>query len=159
MKSPLVAITRTSVAKGPGIGSLFGSRRKSLDTAKPLAWYDHPFFGKYPAITGNQFGKGEVVYEGTVPSDAVQQALLARVLDHAQLSGPDRKLPASVRVKHGVNREGDAIHYYFNFSSSAQSIAYPYGSGAELLSNHPIATGATLSLAPWDVAIVEQDGK
>jgi len=129
------------------------------DTAKPLAYYDHPFFGKYPAITENQFGKGEVVYEGTVLSDAVQQALLARVLDHAQLTGPDQKLPASVRVKNGVNREGHRIHFYFNFSSSARSIAYPYGSGAELLSNHPIATGGTLSLGPWDVAIVEQGGK
>ena len=92
-------------------------------------------------------------------SDAVQQALLARVLDHAQLTGPDRKLPASVRVKHGVNREGDPIHYYFNFSSSAQSVAHPYGGGAELLLNHPVATGAMLSFAPWDLTIVEQDGK
>src|SRR2546430_4390531 len=28
-----------------------------LDTAKALAYYDHPFFGKYPAITQNTFGK------------------------------------------------------------------------------------------------------
>jgi beta-galactosidase len=29
-----------------------------LESAKPLAFYDHPFFGKYPAITQNQFGSG-----------------------------------------------------------------------------------------------------
>jgi beta-galactosidase len=28
------------------------------ETAKGLAYYDHPFFGKYPAITRNAFGKG-----------------------------------------------------------------------------------------------------
>ena len=30
----------------------------TLDSAKALAYYDHPFFGKYPAITRNEFGKG-----------------------------------------------------------------------------------------------------
>jgi beta-galactosidase len=30
--------------------------------AKPLAYYDHPFFGKYPAITRNAFGKGTFTY-------------------------------------------------------------------------------------------------
>jgi beta-galactosidase len=35
------------------------------DTAKPLASYDHPFFGKYPAITRNRFGKGTLTYEGS----------------------------------------------------------------------------------------------
>jgi beta-galactosidase len=29
--------------------------------AKPLAWYDHPFFGKWPAITENQFGTGTLI--------------------------------------------------------------------------------------------------
>ncbi len=37
----------------------------SLDTAKALAYYDHPFFGKFPAITRNSFGKGTLTYERT----------------------------------------------------------------------------------------------
>jgi beta-galactosidase len=128
-----------------------------LDTAAALAYYDHPFFGNYPAITRNQFGKGEVIYEGTVLSDQLQQAVLERVLDRAQLLEPGQKLPASVRVKHGVNRGGRAIHYYFNFSETAQSVAYPYSGGTELLSSRPIARSATLSLEPWGVAIVEEE--
>src|SRR5258708_6174876 len=31
--------------------------------AKPVAFYDHPFFGKWPAITDNQFGAGTLLYE------------------------------------------------------------------------------------------------
>ncbi len=127
-----------------------------LDTAKPLAYYDHPFFGKYPAITQNQFGKGIVTYEGTVLSDALQQKLLERVLEQAHLSGPDQKLPAAVRVKHGVTRAGKTIHYYFNFSRAELGFVYPYGSGTELLSNRPLASGATIPLEPWGVAIVEE---
>ena len=126
-----------------------------LDNAKALAYYDHPFFGKYPAITENHFGKGTVTYEGTVLSDKLQQQVLARVLDEAQLMGPDQKLPAQVRVKHGIGRDGKAMHYYFNFSSTAQRVTYSYGSGVELLSNRQTAAGSTFPLDPWGVAIVE----
>ena len=28
------------------------------EAAKPLAFYDHPFFGRYPALTRNAFGQG-----------------------------------------------------------------------------------------------------
>jgi beta-galactosidase len=127
-----------------------------LDTAKPLAYYDHPFFGKYPAITENHFGKGTVTYEGTVLSDALQQKVLDRVLDQAQLLGPDQKLPAGVHVKHGIGRAGKAFHYYFNFSAAAQQVVYAYAGATELLSNHPVAKGGALALDPWGVAIVEE---
>jgi beta-galactosidase len=128
-----------------------------LDKAKALAYYDHPFFGKYPAITENHFGKGIVTYEGSVLSDSLQQKVLERVLEQAQLLGPDQKLPAAVKVKHGASRDGKTIHYYFNFSSIPQRIVYPYAAGQELLSNHPLANSAALTLEPWGVAIVEQE--
>jgi beta-galactosidase len=127
-----------------------------LDTASALAYYDHPFFGKYPAITENHFGKGMVTYEGTVLSDELQRKLLERVFDQAQLTGPDRKLPAAIRVKHGVNRAGKTLHYFFNFSAGPQRVAYAYPNGTELLSGLPVATGGEISLDPWGVAIVEQ---
>ena len=44
--------------------------------AKALAYYDHPFFGKWPAITENQFGTGTLLYEGTYLSAALQTAVL-----------------------------------------------------------------------------------
>ena len=40
--------------------------------AKAIAFYDHPFFGKWPAITENSFGSGTLLYEGTYLSDALQ---------------------------------------------------------------------------------------
>ena len=128
-----------------------------LDTAKPLAFYDHPFFGKYAAVTENRFGKGMVTYEGTVLSDALQQKVLEHVLNQAQLLGPDQKLPAAVRVKHGTSRSGKMLHYYFNFSAASQQVPYSYGGGTELLTSHRLAKGAELSIEPWGVAIVEQE--
>src|SRR5205823_682492 len=45
-------------------------------SAKPLGFYDHPFFGSWPAITRNQFGSGTLTYEGTALSDGLQQAVV-----------------------------------------------------------------------------------
>ncbi|HEY3441402.1 MAG TPA: beta-galactosidase [Paludibaculum sp.] len=127
-----------------------------LDTAKALAYYDHPFFGRYPAITRNQFGTGAVTFEGTVLSDALQRAVVLDVLKTAGLAGPDQTLPAPVRVKHGTANNGRRMHYYLNYSASPQNVAYSYGAGADVLTGRPVAAGATATLAPWDVLIVEE---
>ncbi|HEX4308919.1 MAG TPA: beta-galactosidase [Acidobacteriaceae bacterium] len=124
--------------------------------ATPLAWYDHPFFGKWPAITENHYGCGTLLYEGTYLSDALQTAVLRDALGKAGLTGPDQQLPASVHVQHGVNRQGKHLHYYFNYSGAEQKAPYTYGAGTNLLTTQPIAKGATLTLAPWDLAIVEE---
>ncbi len=124
--------------------------------AKPLAYYDHPFFGKYPALTRNQFGKGTLTYEGTVLSDLLQTKVLGEVIELAGLTGPDRKLPQPVRVKHGVSSAGKQIHFYLNYSPAPQTFEYAYGAGTDLLSGRDTARGASITLGPWDVAIVEE---
>ena len=97
-----------------------------------------------------------VTYEGTVLSDELQKKVLERVLNQAQVNEPGEKLPASFRVKHGTNRAGKTIHYYFNFSANPQRVSYAYPAGTELLSNRAVNKGAEISLEPWGVAIIEQ---
>jgi beta-galactosidase len=126
------------------------------DTAEALAYYDHPFFEKYPALTRNHFGKGTLTYEGTVLSDKLQEDVLLNVLKLAGLTGPDQKLPPSVRVKHGTTRGGKTIHYYLNYSGESQKLAYSYGSGSDLLSGEPIVRSQELVLKPWDLAVIEE---
>jgi beta-galactosidase len=126
------------------------------DTAKPLAYYDHPFFSKYPAITQNTFGKGTLAYEGTVLSEKLQSAVLLSVLQQAGITGPDQNLPLPVRVKHGANRKGKSLHYYLNYSSAPQTFAYEYGEGSEILQQTVVSHGQSLTLKPWDVAIIEE---
>ena len=127
--------------------------------AKVIASYDHPFFGKWPAITENEFGSGTLLYEGTYLSDALQTAVLKRALEKVGLAGPDQNLPAALHVQSGVNRFGKALHYYFNYSGSEVKVAYGYGAGTNLLDGQSVANQAELTLAAWDVAIVEENGK
>lgn len=124
--------------------------------AKALAYYDHPFFGKWPAVTENQFGGGTLLYEGTYLSNALQTAVLKRALEEVGLIGPDQQEPAAVHVTHGVNRMGKQVHYYFNYSAAEVKAGYAYGAGTNLLNGKPVAKADTLALKPWDVAIVEE---
>ena len=126
-------------------------------TAKGLAYYDHPFFGRWPAITRNQFGSGTLTYEGTVLSDGLQQAVVLDVLRESGLTSSDQEVPAAVRVKHGINRAGKRIHYYLNYSGVTANFTYAYAAGRDLISGHAAARGSSVSLGPWDLAILEED--
>jgi beta-galactosidase len=126
------------------------------EAAAPLAYYDHPFYGKWPAITRNRFGGGTVTYEGTLPSAEMQQRILREVLGLAGLTGPDQELPAHVRVKHGIGNSGRNIHYYLNYSGEKQSVRYPYAAGTDLLASKPVEKSQSIDLAPWDLAIIEE---
>ena len=126
------------------------------DHAKALAYYDHPFFGKWPAITENQFGGGTLLYEGTYLSGALQTAVLKHALAEAGLTGPDQDQPTAVHITHGVNRSGKRVHYFFNYSGAEVKASYAYGAGSNLLNGSAVAKGDSLSLGPWDVAILEE---
>ena len=125
-------------------------------SAKALAFYDHPFFGRWPAITRNHFGSGTLTYEGTALSDGLQQAVVLDVLRDSGLTSSDQQLPEAVRVKHGINHAGKRIHYYLNYSGSPANFTYAYASSRDLLTGHTVAQGSSVSLAPWDLAILEE---
>jgi beta-galactosidase len=127
-----------------------------LETAQPLAFYDHPFFGRWPAITLNRFGSGTLTYEGTVVTDQLQQAIVLDALRGAALTGPDQELPASIRAKHGISREGRSLHYYLNYSSQPATLTYPYGEGTDLLTGQSFRQGQQATIAPWDLIIVKE---
>jgi len=125
------------------------------EKAESLAFYDHPFFGKYPAVTRNAFGKGTLSYEGTYLSDALQEKV---VLDTAKAAGVDlvdAALPAAVKTKHAVSAGGAPLHFFYNCSDKPQTFSYIYENGNDLLAGRAIAKGQKITLAPWDLAIVK----
>nr|WP_319509813.1 beta-galactosidase [uncultured Draconibacterium sp.] len=127
-----------------------------LETAKPLAFYDHKYFQEYPAITLNEYGDGTLLYEGCMVSDAIQEKIIQQSLDRAEVQGVDQKLHWPVIAKSGVNEMGNTIHYYYNYSSDAKSFTYEHGNGTELITDEPINNGEELYIAPWDVLIIEE---
>lgn len=124
--------------------------------AHALAYYDHPFFGRWPAITENDFGSGTLLYEGTYLSAPLQTAVLRRALEKAGVAGPDQQIPPHVHLQHGVNRLGKRIHYYFNYSGETVHAVYAYDVGINLLDGKKVEKAQELTLAPWDLEIVEE---
>ncbi|MBB6693539.1 beta-galactosidase [Cohnella xylanilytica] len=124
-------------------------------TADVLAWYDHPHWGAYAAITENRYGKGTATYVGCLPNAAVMGKVLERAVKAAGLWGADQELSFPLIVKSGTNEAGKTIRYYFNYSDEPRAFAYPHGDGTELLSDRAVRSGERIELDRWGVAIVE----
>lgn len=125
-------------------------------TAKVLAYYDHPAWGKYAAITENGYGKGLATYIGCVTSAAVTEKIIQDALKKADLWGLDQQLSFPLITKSGTNEKGKIIHYYLNYSSVASSFNYPHKEGKELLFSENVMKNKEIQIDPWGVLIIEE---
>jgi len=127
------------------------------ESATVVARYDHPYWGKYAAITHHDFGKGSVIYMGTIPSAAMLREVLAAAVTEAGMRTVDQDLAFPLIVRSGVNRYGRAVHYYFNYSGEAKSFVYPYTQAGELLTGKKVGMGETVLLQPWGLTVLEEN--
>jgi len=125
-------------------------------TAKVLAYYDHPVWGKYAAITQNSFGKGSATYIGCITSSIVMEKILAGEVKNAGLWGDAQKLYFPIITKKGVNEQGKTVHYFFNYSSAPADVSYTFKSGRELLLNKAVNKNSMVALEPWGISIIEE---
>ncbi len=126
------------------------------ENAEVLAYYDHPVWGKYAAITQNKFGKGLATYIGFMPGDKLATAILKDQVNKADLWGKDQELAFPLIVKTGVNKNGKTLRYIFNYSSEKQTFSYEYEKGTELLEGANVQAGQSMTIEPWGVQIIEQ---
>jgi len=126
-------------------------------TAKVLAWYEHPAWGKYAAVTENKYGKGMATYIGCGTNAATSSKILEHALKGAGLWGADQALSFPLITKTGKNQLGKTIHYYFNYSGAPKTFTYPHGKGKALLSNSAIGSQASIVLPAWGFQIIEEN--
>ena len=126
-------------------------------TATALAHYHHPVWGKYAAITRNTYGKGEVEYIGFMPSDALAEKILEEAVKRADLWGPQRALHFPTIMRSGVLANEHAVHYVLNYSAAPTRASYGFPSGKDLLTGDKVQQDGTIALAPWGVAVIEED--
>ena len=117
------------------------------------AYYEHPFWGNYAAVTHNTYGAGTATYIGCYSEkDALKQVLsrLGRTigLHMCKIAFPFIK-------RSGTNEEGHTIHFYFNYSSQPNSFTYDEADGTELLHGTPVTSGQSYTIDAWDLMIVE----
>ena len=127
-----------------------------LTTAKPLATIDHQFFGQWPCITENAFGKGHLIYIGTLPSTELLQKLLARAADRKGICQAERRYQFPLILRSGINGKGKQIHYLFNYSYEPKTITWPFANSRSLLDQQSLKQGIEVTIEPWGVVIGEE---
>ncbi|MFC6601056.1 beta-galactosidase [Ectobacillus funiculus] len=79
-------------------------------TAEVLAYYDHPHWGQYAAITQNHYGKGIATYIGCMTSPAIMKGIGACCETSRSLgSRPESGVSADYEVRHQSIRQGGSL--------------------------------------------------
>lgn len=126
-----------------------------LETARPLAYADHPFFGKWPVITENSYGKGKLTYLGTNPTQELMNKIIRdAAIECGAIADDTPALPTIVRS--GTNDKGDKLHYIFNYSSHERTMNNNIATGTDLLTNKSHKLGEQITCEPWGVIILKE---
>ncbi|NUR97474.1 MAG: beta-galactosidase [Kribbellaceae bacterium] len=117
-----------------------------VDGADVLVSYDHPHFGRWPAVTTRAYGAGRITYVGTVPNPALAAALFRWIKP-----APSSDLPASVTVSCATAADGRRLRFVHNWSWDSVGVTLP-GHAHDVLADQPV--GGKLELGPWDVRVL-----
>lgn len=130
----------------------------TCDTAASVVSYEHPAWGRYSAVSTNDYGNGHTMYLGTMFDEEVLIELFQDFFAKIHLSEPDKlSVPAAypVCVKQGINDDGKHLMYLLNYSAEFRQSGAILADATELLTGKPITSGETVKLEPWGVAILE----
>lgn len=119
--------------------------------AETVINYQHPHFGRFPAVVTSEHGDGRITTVGTVPNLALATDLIRWLVPAgtAENWGP---LPESVTVHSATNRAGERIHVLHNWNWTPQRIRLPQPMTDVLATDdRPIAE---LDLDAWDVRVM-----
>jgi beta-galactosidase len=122
-----------------------------VDGADVLAGYDHPHFGRWPAITTRAYGSGRITYVGTVPNAALGRSLFQWIRPAAWTD-----LPSSVTATSATTTGGRRLWFVHNWSWDSVSVDLP-APVHDVLADRP--TEDKLELGPWDVRVLVEPGQ
>ncbi|TCO35905.1 beta-galactosidase [Kribbella steppae] len=117
-----------------------------VDDAEVLATYEHPHFGRWPAITTRAHGSGRITTVGTVPNVPLAAALFRWI---APSTWTD--LPSSVTVTSATAADGRRLRFVHNWSWDSVSVDIP-AAVHDVLADTSVSD--KLDLGPWDVRVL-----
>jgi beta-galactosidase len=123
--------------------------------ATVLARYDHPFYGRWAAITTNRAASGRVTYVGSLPNARLGVSLGRWIRETSLPPDPWERRPASVTVTSGHAADGTRLWFVSNWAWEAVRVSAPVA-GRDVLSDAEFAAGTDLHLGPWDVRVIEE---
>ena len=122
----------------------------TVTDAEVLATYDHPHFGRWPAVTTRRHGSGRVTTIGTVPGRDLARALAAWMAPASRSAW--QGLPESVTATTGTSSDGRRVHIVHNWSWEPASVPAPVDL-SDALTGTSLPAGTALDLGAWDVRV------
>lgn len=124
-----------------------------VDGAEVLVSYEHPHFGRWPAVTTRAVHGGRVTYVGTVPNPALAEAIMAWVGEQHGADAVWAAQSASQTVRGATNAAGERLRFIHSWGWEPTSYLTPVPA-VDVLTGEALAAGTTLELGPWDVRVL-----
>ncbi len=125
--------------------------------AKVISSYEHYNWGKYAAVTWNNYGFGNAVYIGCKTSSEYLKELFRLLLKQVGLWAPDQEIGFPVIIRKGYNTRGNKVIYYLNYSKEIQKVCYSHKNGRELFRRENVNSGDYITIDPWNLCIVVEE--
>jgi beta-galactosidase len=140
----------------PVDGSPFtGAATRWIDGLTPtdadiLAAYEHPHFGRWPAITTRAHGAGRITCVGTVPNQELARTLCAWLVPNPASGW--RELPDSVTATTATAPDGRRVHVVHNWAWAPATVVAPVDLH-DVLAGKPQPRHQPFRLEAWDVRV------
>ncbi|RRR98081.1 beta-galactosidase [Glycomyces terrestris] len=148
---PVHAVEGSGLELGADAAGVHWADGLILDGAQALAEYWHPHYGRFPAATTKEHGRGRVTCVGTIPNDAFGSALFTWIAP----AGAWRPEHQTVTATSATTPAGDTIRFVHNWSWDQTEVPLP-AAAVDLLDDTTYDQGAALPLGPWDVKILRE---
>ena len=125
----------------------------SSDT-EMLARYQHPYWGKYAAITRHRYGKGSATYIGCHLSSQGMEQIFASLFVSEAAIRPIAEAAFPLIIRKAQTRAQQTLLFLLNFSASPQQVRNPLRQAKSLLENRRVEPEEQLEIAGWDVVIL-----
>lgn len=121
--------------------------------------YDHPQFGRFPALTSRATERGRISYLGTIPNPALAQDVARWAITEPVSASWLRDATDDVTVTSGRSRDGARAWFVHNWSTtSTGSITVPDGAPiTEPATGRTFTAGELLELAPCGAIVLIEE--
>src|SRR5690606_3686129 len=109
LSAPLCVTSAALDVPSGAAGTLWADGLQVTD-AEVLVSYDHPHFGRWPAVTTKAHGSGRVTIVGTVPNPDLARALMDWAVSASQGVPGWRPQAETQSVSNSTNQRGETIH-------------------------------------------------
>lgn len=128
-----------------------------VEGADVLAGYDHPHFGRFPAVTTHRYGAGRVTYVGMLPDTGLAREIGSWVLRASDIEPLGAGLPESVRMTRARARDGRSLAFVSNWSFETPELPDDLVKGTDVFAGEPVGPGRPVRLGAWDIRVIAED--